>query len=90
MSAIPKEFLKKTAQLSAAVTRPIPGSEKVYVPGSRPDLRVPMRIVEQTSTAASFGAEENPPITVYDTSGQYTDPNVKIDLLRGLPPLRKS
>ncbi len=89
MSAIPKEFLKKTAQLSAAVTRPIPGSAKVYVPGSRFDLRVPMRVVEQTSTAASFGAEENPPITVYDTSGQYTDPNAHIDLLRGLPPLRK-
>ncbi len=90
MSAIPKEFLKKTAQLSEAVTRPIPGSEKVYVPGSRSDLRVPMRVVEQMSTAASFGAEENPPITVYDTSGQYTDPRADIDLLRGLPPLRKS
>jgi phosphomethylpyrimidine synthase len=90
MSAIPKEFLKKTAQLSAEVTRPIPGSDKFYVSGSRSDLRVPMRVVEQAPTAASFGAEENPPITVYDTSGQYTDPNAHIDLLRGLPPLRQS
>ncbi len=90
MSAIPKAFLKKTAQLSAAVTRSIQGSEKFYVPGSRPDLQVPMRLVEQMSTAASIGAEDNPPITVYDTSGPYTDPNSRIDLLRGLPPLRKS
>ncbi len=90
MSAIPKEFLNKTARLSAEVTRPIPGSEKIYLSGSRPDVRVPMRVVEQQPTAASFGAEENPPITVYDTSGPYTDPQAHIDLLRGLPPLRQA
>ena len=90
MSAIPREFLKKTAQLSESVTRPISGSKKIYVSGSRDDLRVPMREVEQSPTPSSFGAEANPPITVYDTSGLYTDPEAHIDLLRGLPPLRQS
>jgi phosphomethylpyrimidine synthase len=90
MSAIPEEFIKKTAQLSADVTRPIPGSKKIYVQGSRADIQVPMREVKLSDTPASFGIEKNQPITLYDTSGPYTDPNVKIDLLRGLPPLRAS
>jgi phosphomethylpyrimidine synthase len=89
MSAIPEEFVQKTTELSEEVTRPFPGSRKIYVEGSRPDIRVGMREIEQTETAASFGAEKNPPITVYDTSGPYTDPDVKIDLLKGLPELRR-
>ena len=88
MSAIPEDFVKKTTELSEEVTRPFPGSRKVYVQGSRPDLRVGMREIRQSDTAASFGPEKNPPITVYDTSGPYTDPEVKIDLLKGLPDLR--
>ncbi|MBU0499768.1 MAG: phosphomethylpyrimidine synthase ThiC [Gammaproteobacteria bacterium] len=88
MSAIPKEFLTKTAELSQAVTRPFPKSNKVYVEGSRPDIRVPMRRIEQDATTARLGLEENPPITVYDTSGPYTDPAAAIDLMRGLPDLR--
>ncbi len=56
--------------------------------GSRPDLRVPMREISQSDTPASFGVEKNPPITVYDTSGPYTDPTATIDIRRGLPPLR--
>ena len=90
MSAIPQEFIRKTAELSADVTRSIPGSRKIYVQGSRPDIRVPMREVQCAPTPASFGAEENPPIAVYDTSGPYTDPDIPIDLLKGLPPLRDS
>ncbi len=89
MSAIPDEFLATTAQLSADVTRPMAGSRKIYVSGSRPDIRVPMREVTQTDTAASFGAEVNPPITLYDTSGPYTDPAQKVDLVRGLAALRE-
>jgi len=88
MSAIPEEFVQKTARLSEEVTRPYPGSRKIYVPGSRPDLRVGMREIQQADTAASFGAENNPPITVYDTSGPYTDPAANIDLLKGLPDVR--
>ena len=90
MSAIPDEFVKKTARLSEEVTRPFPGSRKIYVQGSRPDLRVGMREVVQSDTPASFGAEPNPPIPVYDTSGPFTDPEVEIDLLKGLPPLREA
>ena len=88
MSAIPEDFIKKTSELSEEVTRPFPGARKIYVTGSRPDVRVPMREIEQSPTSASFGAEENPPVTVYDTSGPFTDPEVKIDLLKGMPDLR--
>ena len=88
MSAIPEDFIRKTARLSDEVTRPFPSSRKIYVQGSRPDIRVPMRQVEQADTPASFGSEQNPPITIYDTSGPYTDPDSAIDLMRGLPALR--
>jgi phosphomethylpyrimidine synthase len=90
MSAIPEDFIKKTAQLSEDVTRPFPGSTKIYVTGSRPDIRVPMRQIQQSETAASFGVEKNPPITVYDTSGPYSDPAADIDLLAGLADVRKA
>ncbi|HEC16804.1 MAG TPA: phosphomethylpyrimidine synthase ThiC [Sedimenticola sp.] len=88
MSAIPEEFVRKTARLSEEITRPFPGSRKIYVQGSRPDLRVPMREISQSDTSGIFGSEKNPPIPVYDTSGPYTDPDVEIDLLRGLPDVR--
>jgi phosphomethylpyrimidine synthase len=88
MSAIPQEFLKKTAKLSEDVTRPFPNSRKIYVEGSQPDIRVPMREITQSATETSGSPEENPPITVYDTSGPYTDPAAAIDLLKGLAPLR--
>ena len=88
MSAIPEEFLKKTAQLSDDVTRPFSASKKIYVEGSRPDIRVPMREVEQATTHSDQGEELNPPIYIYDTSGPYTDPAVSIDLLKGLPEVR--
>ena len=88
MSAIPKEFLRKTASLSADATRPFPSSRKIYVHGSRADIRVGMREVRQTSTRAAAGLEDNPPIYIYDTSGPYTDPAAAIDLLQGLRPER--
>ncbi len=82
------DVMAQADQLSAQITQPISGSRKIYVEGSRPDIQVPMREVEQEDTASSFGAEVNPPITVYDTSGAYTDPNIDIDLLKGLAPIR--
>jgi len=88
MSAIPEDFVNRAARLSDAVTRPYPNSRKIHVTGSRPDLRVPMREIAQADTPARFGSEHNPPVTVYDTSGPYTDPAVAIDLLRGLPEVR--
>ena len=88
MSAVPAEFIRRAAQLSEAATRPYPNSRKIFVPGSRADLRVAMREVHQSDTPALHGAEANPSIPIYDTSGPYTDPAAHIDLLRGLPPLR--
>jgi len=87
MNANPK-FLNATAHVDEAAVQPLPNSSKVYVEGSRPDIRVPMREIRQSETPAAFGAETNPPIYVYDTSGPYTDPNAKIDIRSGLPPLR--
>jgi phosphomethylpyrimidine synthase len=90
MSAIPEDFIKKTAELSADVTRPFTGSTKIYVEGSRPDIRVAMREIHQAETASDFGAEKNPPITVYDTSGPFTDPEIQVDLMKGMPALRSN
>ena len=88
MNAVASDLIQKTSELSSEVTRPIPGSKKIHVQGSRPDLRVPMREIAQSDTPKLFGAEINAPFTVYDTSGPYTDPSAAIDLVRGLPPLR--
>src|SRR5829696_5872695 len=87
MNANPK-FLNATAQVDDAAVKPLPNSRKVYVEGSRPDIRVPMREISQSDTPAAMGAEKNPPIFVYDTSGPYTDPASKIDIRSGLPALR--
>ncbi|MDH5613238.1 MAG: phosphomethylpyrimidine synthase ThiC [Gammaproteobacteria bacterium] len=90
MSAIPEEFLQRTTELSSASRKPMDGSTKIYVQGSRDDIRVPMREIHLEDTAASFGVERNPPIPVYDCSGPYTDPNVEIDLLKGLADVRSA
>ncbi|SFC46028.1 phosphomethylpyrimidine synthase ThiC [Collimonas sp. OK412] len=83
MNANPK-FLSATATVDEAAIHPLPNSRKIYITGSRPDIRVPMRQISQSDTPASFGAEKNPPIYVYDTSGPYSDPDVKIDIRSGL------
>ena len=70
-------------------TTPHPSSRKVYVQGSRPDIRVPMREISLSPTSGRFGDEENPPFRVYDTSGPYTDTSVQTDVHRGLPALRR-
>ena len=88
MNAMPSPLQQQAQQLSDSVTRPIPGSRKVFAEGSRPDLRVAMREIVQTRTPTLFGGEDNPPVTVYDTSGPYTDPDARIDLSTGLPALR--
>jgi len=87
MSANPK-FIAATAHVDEAAVKPLPNSRKIYVEGSRPDVRVPMREIVQADTPSSFGAERNPPIHVYDTSGPYTDPQARIDIRQGLAVLR--
>lgn len=71
------------------LTRILPASRKVYIQGSRPDIQVPMREISLTDTPTGLGGEHNPPVMVYDTSGVYTDPRIKIDLKQGLPDVRK-
>ncbi len=88
MNAIPEQIPQRSADLDQAMRQPFPGSRKVYVSGSRPDLRVPMREIQLADTLSAEGRESNAAVTVYDTSGPYTDPEVQIDLRRGLPALR--
>jgi len=88
MNAHPK-FIASSAHVDEAAVQPLPRSRKTYVKGSRPDLRVPMREISQSDTPASFGAEANPPVFVYDTSGPYTDPLARIDIRKGLAPVRE-
>ncbi len=82
------DFTAETARVDAAAIAPLPNSRKIFVTGSRPDVRVPMREISQADTQARLGPEKNPPITVYDTSGAYTDPAVSIDIRSGLSPVR--
>ena len=84
----PLKFDAATAQVDTGAVAPFPHSTKVFIEGSRPDIRVPMRAVAQADTPASFGGEANPPVFVYDTSGPYTDPAASIDIRRGLPAMR--
>ena len=67
-----------------------PASEKKYLTGSRPDIRVPLRWISQQSTQINDQKIANPPIPVYDTSGPYSDPDVQINLKKGLPHIRKN
>ena len=75
MNANPK-FLAEQAEVDSAAVAPLPNSRKIYVAGSRADLRVPMREISLHG--------ENAPVTVYDCSGAYTDPEAKIDIRSGL------
>ncbi|MCY9090559.1 phosphomethylpyrimidine synthase ThiC [Bacillus mojavensis] len=75
-------------QANISIMSSFSGSKKVYVEGASPDIQVPMREIELSPTTGSFGEEENAPVRVYDTSGPYTDPDVKINIQEGLKPLR--
>ncbi|HEC30221.1 MAG TPA: phosphomethylpyrimidine synthase ThiC [Gammaproteobacteria bacterium] len=88
MSVSPTEFLSKTAKVNDASVQPFPNSRKIYVEGSRPDIRVPMREISLSDTRTLATAEKNQPVTVYDTSGPYTDPQASIDIRKGLAELR--
>ena len=83
-----EKFIAADAHVDAAAIQPLPNSRKVYIEGSRPDIRVPMREISQADTPTAFGGEKNPPIFVYDCSGPYSDPQARIDIRNGLPALR--
>ena len=91
--------MKKGEQLptESSITRaPFPSSKKVYVNGVlHPDIRVAMREIELSDSPSTFAngtfeKEHNPSVTVYDTSGPYTDPHADIDVKQGLPKLRQA
>jgi len=87
----PITFLSESASVGSLSTQPLPNSTKIYIEGSRPDLRVAMREVSQSPTLAQDGQqEENPALRIYDTSGPYTDPEIDIDVRKGLSPLRSN
>ena len=81
-------YLSASAKVDELSVQPFPHSKKIYVQGSRPDIRVPMREITLDDTPTEFGGEQNPPVRVYDTSGPYTDPAIKIDVRLGLPDIR--
>ncbi|KHL73331.1 thiamine biosynthesis protein ThiC [Pseudomonas putida] len=82
--------LSESAQVDQQSVQPFPRSRKVYVEGSRPDIRVPMREISLHDTPTDFGGEANAPVLVYDTSGPYTDPDVIIDVRKGLADVRSA
>ena len=83
-------FLAETARVDEAAIQALPGSRKIYVEGTRPDIRVPFREIGLSPTTTSGVDEANPPLLVYDTSGPYTDPDAHIDLRQGLAELRRA
>ncbi len=84
-----EEIFKRAGELSSAAREPFPNSTKVYVKGKQPGVRVAMREIHLSDTQTQNGSEPNESVMVYDTSGPYTDPELKIDINEGLSPLRK-
>ncbi|UVJ44456.1 phosphomethylpyrimidine synthase ThiC [Pseudomonas sp. LS1212] len=82
--------LSESAQVDQQSVQPFTRSQKIYVQGSRPDIRVPMREISLDVTPTDFGGEVNAPVLVYDTSGPYTDPDVQIDVRKGLADVRSA
>lgn len=82
--------LSESAKVDQQSVQPFTRSQKIYVQGSRPDILVPMREISLDVTPTDFGGEINAPVVVYDTSGPYTDPNVIIDVRKGLGDVRSS
>lgn len=78
-------------QTETISTQPFPKSKKIFVKGKIHNISVAMREIETSDTVTLQSANsEKVKITVYDTSGPYTDPNIKIDVIKGLEPLRKN
>ena len=69
---------EENAQEIKVTTGPLPASTKIYVEGTDPTIQVPMREIALEPSA------DEPDLKVYDTSGPYTDENVKIDIFKGL------
>ena len=81
-------YLSETAKVDEASIQPFPNSRKIHVQGSTDDIQVPMREISLSDTVTDKGREKNPAVRVYDTSGPYTDPEVSIDVRKGVPDIR--
>jgi phosphomethylpyrimidine synthase len=88
MNAVPESVDRPIAHVDEQMVQPFPNSRKIYVQGSRVDIKVPMREIRLADTSTPMGNEKNPPIWVYDTSGPYTEPAIAIDIHSGMPVLR--
>ena len=82
------KFVNKDADLNGEALESFENSKKIYIEGSSPDIQVPFREITISDTPSEFGAEKNAPVLTYDTSGPYTDPKSKIDIKKGLSPMR--
>ena len=81
---------KEKIPTESAITRDsFPNSKKIYVDGKVHDIKVGMREVETDDFLSDAPGADKFRITLYDTSGPYTDPDVDIDVHRGLQPLRE-
>lgn len=88
-SSVPLTTPENRTPSSAMTIQPFPGSRKIYEMGSRPDIRVPKREIQVSSASPNGEQASHISVEVYDPSGPYTDPEVSIDVRKGLPPLRK-
>ncbi|MEH7347406.1 phosphomethylpyrimidine synthase ThiC [Gottfriedia acidiceleris] len=77
-------------EMNFSIMSSFSGSKKVYVEGSRPDIKVPMREIQLSPTTGTFGEEENAPVRVYDTSGPYTDSASSVNIRNGLKAIRQN
>ncbi len=88
MNAVPENALQERANLDPELTRPLPGSRKVYLGDATRGLQVPMREIAQSATHERGAPKPNAAVYVYDTSGPYTDDAQQVDVRAGLAPLR--
>ena len=80
----------ESKEILETASKSFTGSKKIYLDGSKPEIKVPMREILQTDSLTAEGKQKNKPLYVYDTSGPYTDPKVEIDIEFGIPKNRLS
>jgi phosphomethylpyrimidine synthase len=86
-----KKYQESQPSEQAISRTPFPNSKKIYVKGQIHDIEVAMREISLTDTKINGRVfTKNPSVTVYDTSGPYTDSNIEIDVRKGLPKLREN
>jgi len=88
MKTTNNKFLAKEDKVSQDAIQPFPSSNKLYVTGKAHNLKAPMREIHLQDTPTDLGGTPNSSVHVYDTSGPYTDPDISIDLRKGLPNIR--